>query len=157
MTLAFRTEIEGKPTYFPDKIIECLQIPNSRLLRDLYIRFPNYELYKGIDLKPKLHTIREDKSDRWKAGNNIHFVINNRTPKRFQFAPIVKCVSIQKIEIYYPALARFPVVLIDCKKLTTDKCVLLANNDGFDSLYQFFDWFNKDFTGKIIHWTNLKY
>lgn len=33
----------------------------------------------------------------------------------------------------------------------------LAMNDGFESVDQFFAWFNKDWKGKIIHWTDLKY
>lgn len=28
---------------------------------------------------------------------------------------------------------------------------------GFDSVKDFFRYFNKDFKGKIIHWTDLKY
>jgi len=30
-------------------------------------------------------------------------------------------------------------------------------NDGFESLQDFFNWFNKPFRGKIIHWTDFKY
>ena len=33
----------------------------------------------------------------------------------------------------------------------------LAINDGFESLKHFFEYFNEDFEGKIIHWTDLKY
>ena len=52
-----------------------------------------------INVKPKKHTIRKDEKDRWKVGNDIHFVINNRTKNRFQFAPITKVKSIQIIKI----------------------------------------------------------
>ena len=31
------------------------------------------------------------------------------------------------------------------------------NNDGFDSIENFLRWFNKDFEGKIIHWTGFRY
>jgi hypothetical protein len=34
---------------------------------------------------------------------------------------------------------------------------LIAVNDGFNGLFDFFKYFNKDFTGKIIHWTDLRY
>lgn len=30
-------------------------------------------------------------------------------------------------------------------------------NDGFDGVYEFFKWFSKDFTGQILHFTNLIY
>jgi len=33
----------------------------------------------------------------------------------------------------------------------------LAKNDGFEGIEDFFKWFNEDFKGKIIHWTNYKY
>lgn len=39
----------------------------------------------------------------------------------------------------------------------TDLIEKIAINDGFDSVDDFFSWFKDDFTGKIIHWTNLKY
>lgn len=34
---------------------------------------------------------------------------------------------------------------------------MLYQNDGFDNLFDFFNYFNKDFIGKIIHWTDLRY
>lgn len=33
----------------------------------------------------------------------------------------------------------------------------LALNDGFESVKQFFQWFNEPFVGKLIHWTDSKY
>lgn len=39
-------------------------------------------------------------------------------------------------------------------KISTD---LIAINDGFVDLFEFFRWFNKDFTGQIIHFTDLRY
>jgi len=107
---------------------------------------------------PKLHTIREDKKNLWKAGNDIHFVINNRTPQRFQFAPVVKCVSTQRIEILHGLKSdKQAFVAVDGKTLHISDIKRLAINDGFDSVDDFFAWFKEDFKGKIIHWTNLKY
>jgi len=34
---------------------------------------------------------------------------------------------------------------------------ILSANDGFDSVEQFFQWFDKDFKGKLIHWTDYEY
>lgn len=104
-------------------------------------------------VKPKDHTIRMDKSNRWKADNDIHFVVNNRTKNYFRFAPIIKCKSVQKIEINAKAWS----VKIDHHRILPGTLHRLAINDGFDSVESFFDYFNKDFTGNIIHWTNLKY
>lgn len=33
----------------------------------------------------------------------------------------------------------------------------LCNNRISDVFEDFFNWFNKDFSGKIIHWTDLNY
>jgi hypothetical protein len=33
----------------------------------------------------------------------------------------------------------------------------LSKNEGFNLVDDFFRFFNKDFEGKIIHWTNYKY
>lgn len=64
-------------------------------------------------------------------------------------------------EEYVPKLdivfrKRFQVT-IDGRVLSVEEINTLAKNDGFDSTHDFFRWFNKSFTGKIIHWTNLKY
>ncbi len=181
MTLGFSQVINKKPNGFVEKILVGLYknqiIPISKLCE--LCREPNHPMpveYYFIDsaraiidgVKPKLHTIRIDEHDRWKAGNDIHFVINNRTPKRFQFAPVIKCKSVQKIEIKHIPLTRplgvkKPVVWIDGKlfydlaEINIDSMKRLANNDGFDSVDDFFAYFNKDFTGKLIHWTDLKY
>ena len=37
------------------------------------------------------------------------------------------------------------------------KLDLLAQNDGFETIEEFFAYFNEDFKGKMIHWTDLKY
>lgn len=165
MTLGFSTQwpkqmdkLTGKPTYFVEKTTNCLKDVLSDHLPIKY-KPESYNLCASWEVNNKLHSIREDKSNRWKAGNDIHFVINNRTPERFQFAPVVKCISVQKIEIKHVDDDGFPwanpVVYIDGKWFT--EVEILAKNDGFESVDQFFAWFNKDFTGKIIHWTDLKY
>lgn len=166
MTLSFSTKIKGKPTYFIEKIwksilregVACNLIDLNIKLRDTLHLIGNYVI---ATYKPKLHTIREDKANRWNAGSKIHFVINNRTKNRFQFAPVVKCVSVQKIEIKY--FSNFgdwmgdTLTLIDGMAVKVDVIETLAKNDGFENVEDFFAYFNKNFTGKIIHWTDFKY
>ena len=118
---------------------------------------------------PKCHTIREDKTNRWKAGNDIHFVINNRTKDRFQFAPVVKCRRVQKIhikiyksieyDIYgeYSGIKTNREVWVDDFLLSKDATKELAINDGFPDTKAFFDFFENGFIGKIIHWTDKRY
>ena len=138
-----------------------------------------------IVFNPKPHTIREDAHDRWHEGRLIHPVVFNRSKNQFQFAPTVPCVSTQKIEIrhylhetwledtmiiakYHDkncecSMERYYNVIIDGKMLKTDEVKKLSENDGFKSIDDFFIWFNPEnrefmrYTGKIIHWTDLKY
>jgi hypothetical protein len=111
--------------------------------------------FLSADAKPKLHTIREDNANRWTAGTLIHFIINNRTPDRLQFAPVIPVVRTQKISIY-PNWSGV-TVQIDGLYKSLEEIKILAINDGFDSVEDFYAYFNRNFTGKIIHWTNLKY
>jgi len=117
--------------------------------------------------KPKTHTIREDLKDRWIPEKIIHFeqwIGKPYNSKCYHFAPLIPCVSVQKFEIrYLNSNSDYPHVWIDKKLfryfINEDLKVLetLAQNDGFDSIEDFFRWFNKDFTGKIIHWTDCLY
>lgn len=158
--------LAGNPTYFPEKILASLvwNYPDfdwGPFLNEIALKKELYEYTTG-DYHMKPHTIREDKNNRWKAGNKIHFQIWLGKPYRsevFQFAPVFHCVSTQKIEICWrlQELGAYPPVFLDGRQLTLGLISYLAANDGFDSLVDFFSWFNEDFTGKIIHWTSLKY
>lgn len=168
MILPFSTKLNGKDTLFVEKITQGLL--NNPELSDLMRNYewPKNELYQHHwscrnDLKDKLHTIREDRSNRWKAGNNIHFVINNRTKKQWQFAPILKVVSVQNIEIEITGniKQKFVRIWVDGEALNDKGVLKLAHNDGFETIEQFsntfYDMHGRVFFGKIIHWTNLKY
>jgi len=185
MILPFRTKFkDGKKTNFPFKIWKGLQLGIGDYQVGFKVRFEwlekcfengciskqNWNEYFGW-MPSKIHTIRADKKNRWKAGNKIHFVINNRTKDYFQFAPVLECRSVQEIEIIWgkPENPLFDVrVYIDQKlfyqriggvssafrRLQMEE---LAQLDGFDSVEDFFKWFSTDFKGKIIHWTNFRY
>ena len=117
----------------------------------------------------KLHTIREDSKDRWKVGVWMHMATGVRTKKYNCFKGDI-CTGTQEIEIIWHRNIFFlskVAVWVDCNvigyyypektELTDKKVIELALNDGFDSVDDFFKWFNKDYEGKIIHWTNLRY
>ena len=109
--------------------------------------------------KKKKHTIREDKNDRWKPGMKIHFATGVRTRLYHQFKEGV-CVSIQKIKILWdnlPPNGEVVSISIDGNPIYLDELETLALNDGFEDISEFLNWFNEDFEGKIIHWTDLKY
>lgn len=177
-------ELAGQPNFFAEKIWQSLM--DNKISE--YIDYRNYEILfddkfdrywdgSRTIFNSKLHTIREDKSNRWKAGNDIHMVINNRTKDRFQFAPVVKCVSVQKIRIKHTQSSRSrPLIYIEIESQKTPGYMLcldtynpetkessfghidkLALNDGFPSVEAFFQFFDRSFVGKIVHWTDLKY
>ena len=52
---------------------------------------------------------------------------------------------------------RFIIVNIDNKRLNMSELQRLVWNDGFDNIYEFVSYFNEDFVGKIIHWTDFRY
>jgi uncharacterized protein YqfB (UPF0267 family) len=109
----------------------------------------------------KIHTIREDKKNRWKVGMTIHMATGVRTKEYNQFAT-AKVTKIEHIEIKWilPSKAstalnsRGVQVYINDKNITLEceKIDALVKNDGFNSRSDFFEWFNQDFKGKIIHW-----
>jgi hypothetical protein len=112
----------------------------------------------------KIHTIREDKKKVWKKGRLIHFATGVRT-KNYKCFKKGVCTGTQKIEINYVEIIiskKMPpginkVVKVNNRILSLKEIGLLAKNDGFDSVNDFFEWFNEDFKGKIIHWTDFRY
>ena len=180
MILPFSTQLNGKPTYFVEKIWDGLL--RHVVKRDFeYIahlnshenQFGKHWDYlpeeKGRMTNPKIHTIREDKKERWKPGTKIDFFINCRKKNMFRFAPVLPVVSVQKVEIVWVELFGkkvahvfiednfFAKVKFDGDLIVKGDMLQLALNDGFDSIEDFFAYFNEDFTGKLIHWTDLKY
>ena len=165
MTLAFSQQLNGKSTFFVDRILNGLLYSNiinhneHHFLKIDYFKKTCFQYAIG---SAKFHTIRDNSLKRWKPGTKIHFVINNRTKNRFQFAPIVPVISLQEIQIKYcynPKTENFdlPFVLIDGREIKGKELTILANNDGFDTVEDFFEYFNTDITKTIIHWTNFKY
>lgn len=169
--------LTGKKTSFPEKIWYSIT-------SEVGIDDDEYEKWHGEEgilhlnmgnnfndslfssLNPKHHTIRKDPKNRWVEGKDIHFNIDVRKKSQFQFAPVINVKSTQKIEIKVvddaPAVAytrngKTLGVFVDGRRLKIYEIDQLATNDGFDNTLDFFEWFNEDFTGKIIHWTELKY
>jgi hypothetical protein len=171
MTLSFSQKFPDKsPTYFVEKIWQGIADKLSDEQVDEYFleqkMFRHYEWDSDYmeNCPAKIHTIRSDEKNRWREGMDIHFVINNRTKNRFQFAPIFPVKKIQVIEVDYCIKnQKHPIVVIDESHfynplLGIDKGIeQLAKYDGFESVEKFFEWFSSDFTGKIIHWTDFSY
>lgn len=161
MILPFSTVINSKPTYFVEKIIKSFDgvemTPEDERMIDNAINsgYFNLDIYTD-NLNTKKHTIREDNNHRWKPGTMIDFFINTRKKDMFRFAPRVPVMSLQYIEFKEIDTENY-IILVDGKVLTINKIKELAQNDGFDNVKDFLNYFPTDFKGKIIHWTTLKY
>ncbi|MFV9549654.1 hypothetical protein [Algibacter sp. PT7-4] len=160
--------LANTPTLFVPKILKSIETlqPNNE---NLFFYYQDYVFlqrklkqdYKTDVNHPKLHTIREDKNNRWKTGNLIHFYIYTRTKNQHLFAPVLKCKAIQNIEIVWhdPDGLKTPIprVYINNRWIVGLQLEALVRNDGFKSIEAFFAYFNTSFKGKIIHWTDLRY
>lgn len=116
----------------------------------------------------KIHTIREDKNNRWISGRSIQFADGVRT-KLYNEFKTGTCFRTQEIEFKWTKHNAGLVseswgvrVFIDgINVINSDNTIdQLAWNDGFKNRKEFFEWEawnKKNFKGKIIHWTDLKY
>ena len=120
----------------------------------------------------KIHSIREDKHNRWKQGMMIHITTGSRT-KNYECHAETWCDGVQPIQIlFYHKGPPGIHIWIEDRKLTMEEMETLALNDGFNDLGEFFNWFCRasngslrikddviklKWVGKIIHWTDLRY
>jgi hypothetical protein len=116
-----------------------------------------------IKTNAKKHSLREDIDRRWRKGVVIDMATGVRT-KNYTCHFKKTCTGTQKIEIkYLNKDSNYPLIWIDGVLFVyfyaKDMEILqeLAKNDGFCDFDDFCKWFHKDFAGKIIHWTNLRY
>lgn len=100
----------------------------------------------------KKHTIRADEKNRWHQGRMIHCSTGARS-QYYNCFKTQECTGTQRIEI------SGRTVFVDDKKLCDTSVDLLAQNDGFDRVDDFWEWFDQysPFVGKIIHWTGFRY
>jgi hypothetical protein len=160
MILGFKKEINCMQTLFAEKILNCLQcykLITKRQFYDFSYLLNRENMNNCLFVIPKIHTIREDKNNRWKAGMIIHAYYNVRQKNMLQFAPDFKCNGIQEIEIKYYLPGQIPFVYVDGKMLSFNQVNKLVVNDGFFNARYFFEFFTKDFKGKIIHFTDFRY
>ena len=125
--------------------------------------------FKDLILKgDKIHTIRFDRTDRWSKGRVIQFATGVRTKKYKQFMDGI-CTGVQYIRMEWDDNG--PCIYM--RDYNSDLCPWelfyepsgygvaeykkLVINDGFKCIKDFQEWFNEDFEGKIIHWTDYSY
>lgn len=153
MILGFKQQFaDGTETHFREKIL------NGTLINVMHPSFasilPTTYLYK-------IHSLREDTNNRWKAGNSIQMAYGVRTLYYNHFnegiAELELCKSTQEIIMRHDLGLH---ITVDGKQLQPQEIELLIRNDGL-SRFQFNNWFfgkaKQTWKGKIIHWTDFKY
>jgi hypothetical protein len=121
----------------------------------MILSFSNIGFEHRIKNGIKTTTIREDAFDRWKPGRTIHFWFRNprnilASPPPRQFGA-GQCVRVDKIEIIHIPEVYLPLIIVNGLELSQGAIASLAYEDGFATLEDFLLWFDKDFSGKIIH------
>lgn len=132
MILSFRTQFPwGEPTDFVRKIKE------------------------GI----KIHTIREDNRgwyDPSNYGKPLDLCTGVRTKKFDRFYRTTFKLA-YKIKLY-PEVKKIYIAVIDTKHFYELESVdELARKDGFDSVEDFWRYFDKPFYGKLIYWEQTEF
>lgn len=144
MILGFKTKhTSGEQTYFKEKILASAMI-------------------KGFEgFTQKLHTIRS--GNRWKKGASIQMATGVRTKYYNQFnAGILELCTVKNVQHIkiFEEKKEYGIfkVSIDNKILSFKEIEILVKNDGFNTVYDFLDFFQfKNFEGQLIHWTDLTY
>jgi hypothetical protein len=114
---------------------------------------------KYIDMS-KIHSIR--KGERWRKGMSIQHFAKVRRPDMYKFMPDRICTGTQPIFITFNGYD-FEVTVAG-RLVFLETMFQLAKNDGFDSVDKFQRFFTNDFkdqnvefSGQIVHWTDLRY
>jgi len=117
--------------------------------------------------KTKIHTIRTDRSERWKRGQTIHFWRGNPRNTKSETKPHqffeCSCSSVQDTSMELDYESDKLIIRVDNRTLADSEVEQLAFNDGFDNTKQMSDWFfpepenENTFKGRLIHWTKCSY
>lgn len=165
MKLAFSTHLDGKPTYFVERIHSGLIMNELMDGFETKLTHTNFSIDAFAEKHMKIHTLRNDVDDVWQRGVPIEFMISNEDMNAFQFAPVLPVVNVQEVFMTY-AYSDIIQISIDGRELFSYVEKLeFALNDGFDSWEDFFKFFypkimsshKRCYKPKLIHWTNLLY
>lgn len=103
------------------------------------------------ELAPKHHTLRENtKWLQWRG--DIHFVMNNRTKHRDHFLTLPANPTLHRVVRITWTESPSPQVWIGSVQLGPAQLTELALNDGFDSVEDFFAYFNQNVELILISW-----
>ena len=131
----------------------------------MILSFSKDKFVADIKRGTKKHTIRTDKTRRWRKGIKIHFWRGSPRNKHAKIKPYSfdegVCKGIEEIVIKRSSnLLQGFSVTVGGWGLTPEQIETLVKNDGL-TIEQFRMWFIPSgtdmFVGRIIHWTDLRY
>lgn len=125
----------------------------------MLMTFSKEQYMERINAGIKIHTIRTDEHKRWRVGMKAHMWMHSpRTPKKnpFQFGESIVS-EIKDIEIHKRDSigSTHWTVEIDGIALHSAQVEALAKADGFDTGWEFLDWFG-EFEGRLIFWKDYR-
>lgn len=173
MTLGFKqqfpwaTKNSPAPTYFREKILHSVGL--MREGGPIVKYDPNQ--FIGV-MGKKIHTMRLDPHNRWKAGRKIEMVYRGAGYKIIDhfnkgIPELEVCTGVQKIKLWLTGSLgevgdngkREQIIrihaIVDGKRIDNPERII--PNDGFEDIIQFSRWFTKPWEGKIIHFTDFRY
>jgi hypothetical protein len=106
----------------------------------------------------KQHTIRDDKTNRWKVGRKIHFWRGNPRNTRGKTKPYQfgtgEVSRIEEVKIN----PHLNYVVIDGVEFSAKgELNAIAINDGFENWEEMKTFFTDVFVGKLIFWKNCRW
>lgn len=153
MILSFKTHINNKPTGFVQKILDNIKIHTIRKSN----RYTGKQLHMATGVRTKHYNQFNKNIPHLQIGISdqvIKILRCDELPHKMRMADDVCQINVNIDGLVYPTCFK---IKIDTRYINTTEMKQLAANDGFNSLNDFFNWFNQDYEGFIIHWTNLKY
>lgn len=115
------------------------------------VRTKNYKQFnQGIPELERVKSVQEIEIQ-WRKNKEL---FNRKEVKVFVDGSLIIVAAIHESFIGISANYNHIRGIVELSEIPTD---LLCLNDGFDSAHSFFNWFNKDFQGQIIHWTDFRY
>ena len=152
MIIPFKTQlVDGSPSFFMERIL-------AGFYPDMFPEFI-----------PSIHVFRN--SEKWVAGNTIHFTSGIATKDQFTFHAC-SCDGVQPVELGIDERHDFYVELLtgdfsheQSRRSSTDQLLLFAVNSGFNNFQQMVtDFFPRGryshyrpLRGQIVHWTSFRY
>lgn len=113
-----------------------------------------------IEIGSKIHTVRDN--ERFSNGTIMHMATGVRT-KQYKCFKETICTGREKIVIIpqgwikEQVISKIPKIIIEGRQLANYEVLNFIENDGFDTVESFVDWFDKPFNGFLIHWTQYRY